>query len=180
MSLHNVWEEKADIVYGDVSPDEENGRPIRTETHEAPPYVRSLSPEERRKAEAKLVRKIDIRLIPPIIIMYIMNYLDRNNIAAARLAGLETDLHLHGTQYQTAVSILFVGYVLMQIPSNLFLNKIGKPAIYLPIAMVIWGIISGATAAVQSAGSLIAVRFILGFVEAAYVGEPLFVLTPDT
>lgn len=56
----------------------------------------------------------------------------RNNIAAARLAGLERDLNLSSVEFQTAVSILFVGYLLMQIPSNLFLNKFGKPAIYLP------------------------------------------------
>lgn len=43
-----------------------------------------------------------------------MNYLDRNNIASARLAGLEDDLGLTSTQYQTCVSILFVGYLLMQ------------------------------------------------------------------
>jgi len=51
--------------------------------------------------------------------MYILNYLDRNNIAAARLAGLEKDLKLHGSQYQTSVSILFVGYLLMQGKLNL-------------------------------------------------------------
>ena len=105
---------------------------------------------------------------PDHVHRYIMNYLDRNNIAAARLAGLEDELQLHGTQYQTAVSILFVGYLLMQIPSNLFLNKIGKPRIYLPVAMMIWGTISAATAAVQTFGGLIAVRFCLGFIEAAY------------
>lgn len=42
-------------------------------------------------------------------------------------------------QYETCVSILFVGYILMQVPSNLFLNKVGKPALYLPAVMVIWG-----------------------------------------
>lgn len=54
------------------------------------------------------------------------------------------------------------------VPSNLFLNKIGLPAIYLPTVMIVWGIISGATAATQSFGGLLAVRFFLGFVEAAY------------
>lgn len=106
-----------------------------------------------------------------------MNYLDRNNIAAARLAGLETDLKLHGTQYQTAVSILFVGYVLMQVPSNLFLNKFGKPAVYLSTAMVLWGVISTATAAVNSFGGLIAIRFFLGFIEAAYFPGCLYYLS---
>lgn len=46
--------------------------------------------------------------------MYILNYLDRNNISTAKLAGLQTDLHLVGDQYQLSVSILFVGYLLMQ------------------------------------------------------------------
>ena len=81
---------------------------------EAPPLVRDLSHEERARLERALVRKIDLRLLPMIILMYILNYLDRNNIASARLAGLETDLRLVGTQYQTCVSILFVGYLLMQ------------------------------------------------------------------
>ena len=105
---------------------------------EAPEFIRNMSPAEREHAERALVRKIDFRLMPTIIIMYIMNYLDRNNIAAAKLAGLVDDLNLHGTQFQTAVSILFVGYLLMQIPSNLFLNKFGRPSIYLSTAMVIW------------------------------------------
>lgn len=144
---------------------------------EAPSPVHDLSVEERRRLEMALVRKIDLRLLPMIILMYIMNYLDRNNIAAARLAGLEDELGLTSTQYLTALSILFVGYILMQLPSNLFLNKIGKPAIYLPSVMIGWGIISGATAGVQSYGGLIAVRFCLGFIEAAYFPGCLFCLS---
>ncbi len=65
-------------------------------------------------------------------------------------------------------------YLLMQIPSNLFLNKIGKPAIYLPTCMIVWGVISAATAGVKTAGGLLVVRFFLGFVEAAY----LYVIPP--
>ena len=117
-----------------------------------------------------------------LILIYIMNYLDRNNIAAARLAGLQDPrskggISLTTTQYLTALSILFVGYLLMQIPSNLFLNKIGKPAIYLPTVMIVWGTISAATAGTKSFGGLIAVRFFLGFVEAAYFPGCLFFLS---
>ncbi|MCJ1435677.1 hypothetical protein MMC27_005052 [Xylographa pallens] len=144
---------------------------------EAPPLIMNLSREERHRLERALVRKIDFRLLPMIIIMYILNYLDRNNIASARLAGLETDLKLTSTQYQTSVSILFVGYLLMQVPSNLFLNKIGKPALYLPTVMIVWGTISAATAAAKSFGGLIAIRFMLGFVEAAYFPGCLFFLS---
>lgn len=81
---------------------------------EAPPLVKSMTPEQRIHAEKALVRKVDARLLPAVIIMYILNYLDRNNIASARLAGLEEELNLTSTQYQTSVSILFVGYLLMQ------------------------------------------------------------------
>ncbi|EAW07180.1 putative MFS transporter [Aspergillus clavatus NRRL 1] len=146
---------------------------------EAPAYVAGLSPEEREKAEKALVRKIDLRLLPMLVIMYILNYLDRNNIAAARLAGLEDDLGMkkNSDQYQTAVSILFVGYLLMQIPSNLLLNKFGKPSIYLPGAMILWGIISTATAGAQNFAGLVVIRFFLGFVEAAYFPGCLYFLS---
>jgi len=144
---------------------------------EAPALVREMTEEQRIHAEAKLVRKIDYRLMPMVILMYIMNYLDRNNIAAVRFAGLQDELNLTGRQYQTTVSILFVGYILMQIPSNLLLNKIGLPAVYLPSCMIVWGIISGATAACQSFGGLLACRFFLGFIEAAYFPGCLFYLS---
>ena len=159
------------------------GVPATTRSRREPPeLVKNLSTEERQHLETALVRKIDFRLLPMIIIMYIMNYLDRNNIAAARLAGLQDPpskggLNLTSTQYLTALSILFVGYLLMQVPSNLFLNKIGKPALYLPTVMIIWGVISSATAGAKSYGGLIAIRFFLGFVEAAYFPGCLFFLS---
>ncbi|OTA98618.1 hypothetical protein M426DRAFT_69448 [Hypoxylon sp. CI-4A] len=144
-----------------------------------PEIIARLTPEQRLELETRLRRKIDLRLLPMIILMYILNYIDRNNIAAAKLAGLPEDLKLDpdSSQFQTAVSILFVGYLLMQIPSNLFLNKIGKPAIYLPACMMVWGVISSATAAVTNFGGLIAVRFWLGFVEAAYFPGCLYYLS---
>lgn len=54
------------------------------------------------------------------------------------------------------------------------LNKFGKPALYLPTCMVIWGVISTCTGAVQSFGGLVACRFVLGFVEAAYFVSILY------
>ncbi|KAJ0119965.1 mfs transporter [Diaporthe amygdali] len=142
-----------------------------------PEFLLNMSMEERLELETKLKRKIDLRLMPAIILMYILNYIDRNNIAAAKLAGLEEDLGLSSTEYETAVSILFVGYLLMQIPSNLFLNKLGKPALYLPACMIVWGIISAATASCYNAAGLLAVRFFLGFVEAAYFPGCLYYLS---
>ena len=59
--------------------------------------------------EISLVRKLDIRIMPTLWTMYFMNYLDRNAIANARLNDLEKDLGLEGSQYNTCISILFVG-----------------------------------------------------------------------
>lgn len=71
------------------------------------------SPEEKR-----LVKKIDWIMLPVLWVMYWFNYLDRNAITVARLDGMEEELGLTGSQYQTCVSILFVGYILGQIPSS--------------------------------------------------------------
>ncbi|KAK0116909.1 hypothetical protein ONS96_012755 [Cadophora gregata f. sp. sojae] len=150
---------------------------IAPREHRAPEFIRNMTPEVRQATELKLRRKLDLRIMPMIVLMYIMNYLDRNNIAAAKLAGIMEDLSLSTVEFNTSVSILFVGYLLMQVPSNLFLNKIGKPAIYLPICMVVWGVISTATAACQNYGGLIACRFFLGFVEAAYFPGCLYYLS---
>lgn len=65
-----------------------------------PAFLRSLTPEERQHMEKKLLRKVDLRLLIMMVVMYILNYLDRNNIAAAKLAGLQKDLNLRGDQYQ--------------------------------------------------------------------------------
>ncbi|KAL4956023.1 major facilitator superfamily domain-containing protein [Aspergillus filifer] len=145
---------------------------------EAPAYVAALSPEEREQAEKALIRKIDARLLPIIIIMYILNYLDRNNIvsvgpvARLLLAGLEDDLELDGVQYQICVSILFVRYLLMQNSPPLMLNNIKKPAIYLPCSMILWDIISTCTAAAQNYAGLV-VPECLYFLSAWYTKKEL-------
>ncbi|KAF3926169.1 hypothetical protein ABW21_db0204497 [Orbilia brochopaga] len=144
---------------------------------EKPPLLKHLSDEEIERLEVRLKRKIDLRLLPMIIIVYIMNYLDRNNIPAAQVAGMGAELGLTTTQYNTAVSVLFIGYIIMQIPSNLFLDKIGRPSLYFTAVMMVWGVISGATGAVHNFSGLVACRFFLGFIEAAYFPGCLFYLS---
>ena len=67
-------------------------------------------------AEKRVVRKLDMTLVPMIWVLYLFNYLDRNNIAQAKLSSFEKDLGLKGNQFNVAVSILNVGYMLMQLP----------------------------------------------------------------
>lgn len=92
----------------------------------------------------------------------------QKNIAAAKVAGIKDSLRLTDTQYETAVSILFIGYIIMQIPSNVYLAQI-RPSIFIPICVVVWGAMSAATGAVTNLSGLYAIRFFLGIVEAAFL-----------
>ncbi|KAK9245696.1 major facilitator superfamily domain-containing protein [Lipomyces tetrasporus] len=127
--------------------------------------------------ERKLKLRIDMSILPIVIAMYMLNYLDRNNIAAAKLGSLVEDLNLTGTQYSSCVSILFVSYTLMQIPSNLILEKVGHPSIYLPAAMTIWGLLSMLTAIVTGYRELLWIRFLIGFAEAAFYPGTVFYMS---
>lgn len=150
---------------------------VNVEVLELPESLKGLSEEELAKLEAHTKRIADIRLLPTLVVLYILNYLDRNNIASARLGGLEKDLGLVGNQYQTCISILFVGYILMQIPANMFLNKFGRPSIFISTIMCLWGIISTCCGAVQSYAGLVVIRLLLGVVEAGFFGSCLYTLS---
>lgn len=105
----------------------------------------------------------------------VLNYLDRNNIAVARLGSFEKDLGLHGTQYNTIISIFFVGYILTQVPTNMILDKV-KPSVFLPVIMCCWGVVSACSGAVQNYQGMICLRFCLGFVEAPFFRKRYFFL----
>jgi MFS family permease len=105
-----------------------------------------------------------------------LNYLDRNAIALARLNNLEKDLRLKGSEYQTCVSILFVGYLLGQVPSNLILTRV-RPSIYMSGFMALWAIVSALTALSTNYTGLLLTRFFLGVVEAPYYPGALYILS---
>lgn len=96
--------------------------------------------------------------------MYIMNYIDRNALPQARVQGLEDDVGLKGSEYNVVLSFTFIGYILMQIPSNMVLGLV-RPSWYLSSVMIAWGIVSGCSGAVSSFGGIAACRFFLGITE---------------
>ncbi|KAJ4478020.1 major facilitator superfamily domain-containing protein [Lentinula aciculospora] len=120
-----------------------------------------------KRLERGLLRKLDARL-SILVLIYVLNYIDRNNVAAARLRGFEEDLHLTGSQFATVLSILYIGYIILQIPSNMTLNYFGKPSLYLPGCMAVWGIMSCLTGTATTYFGALCTRFFLGFVEAAF------------
>ncbi|KAF4552056.1 MFS-type transporter-like protein 38 [Elsinoe fawcettii] len=134
----------------------------------------NMTPERRAAVEKSMKRKLDLRC-SLFVLIYIMNYLDRNNIAAARLKGLQADLKLNDTQYATCLSILYVGYILMQVPSNMMINRISRPSYYISGAILLWGMISTLSGNVNNFSGMVAVRFFLGFVEAAFLPGALLI-----
>ncbi|GJE84988.1 MFS general substrate transporter [Phanerochaete sordida] len=132
--------------------------------------------DARKKLERKFLRKLDLRM-SIMVLIYILNYLARNNVGAARLRGIEADLHLTGQDFPTLLSILYVGYILMQIPSNMLLNYFGKPSLQLPLCMILWAMISILTGISTNFANALLTRFFLGFVEAAFFPGALFLLS---
>ncbi|TFY60003.1 hypothetical protein EVJ58_g5425 [Rhodofomes roseus] len=133
-------------------------------------------PDARKKLERRLLLKLDARM-SILVIIYILNYIDRNNAAAARLRGFEADLHLQGQQFATLLSILYVGYIIMQVPSNMILNYVGKPSLHLPFCMIVWGVISILTGITHNFVGALLTRFFLGFMEAAFFPGALFLIS---
>ncbi|KAF4243933.1 hypothetical protein CNMCM6805_010444 [Aspergillus fumigatiaffinis] len=158
--------DKASCAEGQISP-----------LHRMPETLRSLSEDDMRDLNRKIVRKVDLLVLPTIDILYILNYIDRQNLAAAKLQGITEDLHMTTEQFATAVSILFVGYLPFQIPSNLLITKISRPGMYICCAVTVWGCISAATAAVKSYDQLLAVRAILGMAEAVFFPGAIYYLS---
>lgn len=135
-----------------------------------------MDPARRAQVEKTMKRKLDARC-SLFVLIYIMNYLDRNNMAAARLKGLQEDLNMVYSEYATCLSILYVGYILMQVPSNIFINRIQRPSIYISLVMLLWGLISTLSGVVTNFSGMVAIRFFLGFVEAAFLPGALMILS---
>lgn len=113
-------------IMGGVQVEDVNGKKPAT----AMDTYRSYTSEFSKEAERKLVRKIDLHLLPLVVIIYLFNYLDRNSITQARLYGLQKDTNVQGATYNTAISIFSAGYIAMQLPSTLLMARM-QPHIFL-------------------------------------------------
>ncbi|KAK1983920.1 major facilitator superfamily transporter [Colletotrichum cereale] len=136
----------------------------------------AMANPEWRAAEKRLVRKLDMTLMPMIFLLYMFNFLDRNNIAQAKLNHFERDVGLVGNQFNTAIAIFHPAYMLAQLPSNMILTRL-RPSIYIPCCVMLWSIVSASTAAAKGFGSLVAIRIALGLVEAPFFPGVLFILS---
>ncbi|MCM2443319.1 MFS transporter [Agrobacterium vitis] len=116
--------------------------------------------------EARVIRKITWRIVPFIMILYLVAFIDRVNIGFASLT-MNQDLGFSSTVFGVGAGIFFLGYFIFEVPSNLILDKVGA-RIWIARVMITWGIVSGMMALVQGATSFYALRFLLGVAEAGF------------
>lgn len=115
--------------------------------------------------EKKILRKMDLRLIPMLALLYLLSFLDRGNIGNAKIEGLVEDLGMSGAQYNWCLTVFFFTYAAFEVPSNLLLKKL-RPSIWLPSIMVAWGIVMTLMGIVQDYHGLLIARIFLGVTEA--------------
>lgn len=127
--------------------------------------AQTLTLEDLGVDEKALVRKLDVHLLWLVMSLYLFSFLDRVNIGNARLYDFEADLGLVGSQFQIAVSILFVTYITFEVPSNLVLKKF-TPRYWIAFITLGWGIVATLSGLVQSYAGLVACRLLLGALEA--------------
>ena len=117
--------------------------------------------------EKSAIRKISIRLVPFVALMFFINYLDRTAIGFAAPSGMNADLGLSAAQFGFASGIFFLGYIVLEVPSNLALNKFGARR-WLARIMISWGIVAVLFTFVQTFTQLTTLRFLLGVAEAGF------------
>ncbi|HEY4006725.1 MAG TPA: MFS transporter [Pseudonocardia sp.] len=133
---------------------------------------------DRRRDEslpATTLRKVTRRVIPLLVLAYLVSYLDRINISFAKF-GMDETFGMTATQYGFAAGIFFVGYVLAEVPSNIIMTKVGA-RVWLSRIMLTWGVIAALTAFVPNLEMFYVMRFLLGLAEAGFFPGILVYLT---
>jgi len=124
--------------------------------------------------EDATVRKVTRRLVPFLFVLYVVCFLDRVNVGFAALQ-MNRDLGLSATAYGLGAGILFIGYALFEVPSNIILARVGARRWIARIAIT-WGLLSAAMMFVRGTYSFYALRFLLGVAEAGFFPGIIFYL----
>ena len=112
------------------------------------------------------MRKVTWRILPFIMLLYFIAYLDRVNIGFSALQ-MNEDIGLSEAAFGLGAGIFFIGYFLFEVPSNLILYKVGARR-WIARIMLTWGLISGSMALVEGQTSFYILRFLLGAAEAGF------------
>ena len=123
----------------------------------------------------KTIRRISLRLLPFLLLMYILAFLDRANLGFAKLA-FQADTGLSDSVFAFGAGIFFIGYCIFEIPSNLILHRVGAKR-WMCRIMVSWGIVSSLMMFAHTATTFYLFRFLLGAMEAGFFPGVIYYLT---
>ena len=124
----------------------------------------------------RVMRKVAWRLSPFLGLLYFVNYLDRTNMSFAAPHGMNEALGFNSATFGLASGLFFIGYLILEVPSNLALHKFGARR-WLARIMVSWGIVASITTFVPSAGWMYVLRILLGIAEAGFFPGVILYLT---
>jgi ACS family tartrate transporter-like MFS transporter len=116
--------------------------------------------------ETRVVRKISWRILPFVMLLYFISFLDRVNVGFAAFT-MNKAIGLTPAMYGLGGGLFFIGYFLFEVPSNLILYRVGV-RVWIARVMVTWGLVSAASAFVTGPHSFYALRFVLGVAEAGF------------
>ncbi len=137
-------------------------------------FTPGVAPEDQALA-ARAYSKVFWRLMPFLGLCYIASYLDRVNIGFAKLQ-MSDELKFSETVFGLGSGIFFLGYFLFEVPSNIFMHRVGARA-WIARIMITWGLLSGAFIFVKSVPAFYGLRFVLGLAEAGFYPGVILYLT---
>lgn len=126
-------------------------------------------------SDPQIYRKVFWRFIPLLVVCWVIAYLDRVNISFAKLQ-MQSDLGFSDAVYGLGASIFFIGYFLLEVPSNMILHRVGA-RIWIMRIMVTWGIASACTMFIKTEMGFYVIRFLVGALEAGFVPGALYFFT---
>ena len=126
--------------------------------------------------DRRITKKFDTHIVPWLFGLWLFAFIDRSNIGNARIDGLPADLKLTGDKFNIALTIFYVPYILIDVPSNWALKYVGA-GYYLPGLLIGWGVVGTCMGAVKTYGGLIAARFFLGLFEGGLLGGMVLYLS---
>ncbi|KAK5162447.1 hypothetical protein LTR04_003740 [Oleoguttula sp. CCFEE 6159] len=123
----------------------------------------------------RLNRKLDARVLPPLVFLWFLSFVDRVNIGNARLQGLEKDLQMTGNDFNVTLVVFFVPFILFEVPSNLVSRKLA-PSTWLSLEVFLLAIFTIGQGVITTYGGLVTMRFFVGLFEAGLVPGSVFLL----
>ncbi|KAL3462217.1 major facilitator superfamily domain-containing protein [Aspergillus heterothallicus] len=145
---------------------------FETSEHDAELAVQGWTPEEERQARLK----IDLSVLPLLTFGMIMFQLDRMNLASALTGGFTTDIGITQNTVNLGNQLMFMGIIVLEIPSNMLLQKIG-PSKWIPAQVFVFGLIATLQVLLKNRSGFLAIRTLLGLAEAGYIPGSIYTLS---